>query len=515
MSLPENSAQATLSQAKYFVEFRICFFWFLAVFLIYLSFSPLAISGMGYMGENLESARQIASHLPEWMKGRSSHAPINWPRHGAVEMIFEVPFLLVQNLLSGENSYLADRAISLQPILMTSAVSAIVLKWSRRLTGSLKLAIAVAFSASFATMLWPYAYIGLETTQSLFLLLAGYLALDYEKPVAWPRTLALGLAAGVAASAKSNGLFLLPALGFLVCAYLWRDWQNYLAVFAVLKKEWAKALSMASIILAFYWAGSYSRAVYWSQHGSLMDFVYRNVLIESPLTFLMNLWSQFFSINKGLIFFAPIAVAGLLAVRRAFRNAPQLAYFSCLTVGGAACSLSLLVPWEDEVWGPRYLHSAVAPLVLCLAAALRGAGLNRKRQSMLVAAAAFGLMVSFLGCIFYYGALHKAANAAGSSTLENLLNDPRFNHPRFNLKLLRSRFSSTGEQWPQPERWWFEKPPDAPVQSSVNLRDYARLQPAMLDSTQPRTLAVCLRFALLSGGALLVLVCVAAWKQKE
>lgn len=515
MSLSDNSPRAKLSQVNGFIESRICWFWFLAVFLTYLSFSPLTISAMGYMGENLESARQIASNLSEWMKGRSGLASVNWPRHGAVEMIFEVPLLLLQNLLLGENSYRSDRLISLQPVLLTSAMSVVVLKWSRQLAGSLKMAVVAAFSASFATMLWPYAYIGLETTQSFFLLLAGFLALDYEKPVTWPRTLALGLAAGVAASAKSNGLFLIPALVFLACAYLWRDWPNYRAIFAALKKERAKALSLVSIILAFYWAGSHSRAIYWKQHGSLMDFVYHYVLIESPLTFLMNLWSQFFSINKGLIFFAPIAVAGLLAVRLAFRRAPQLTFFSCLVVGGAACSLSLLFPWEDEVWGPRYLHSAVAPLVLCLAAALRGDELNRKRKVMLLAATLFGLMVSFLGSFFYYGSLHAAASDTGSSTLEHLLNDPRFNHPRFNLKLLQSRFSSTDEQWPPPERWWFEKPADAPIWKSVNLRDYSRPQPFMLAASHSGWLVNCLRASLLFGCILLGWLCFIALRQKE
>ncbi len=517
--MSHRSPQAKLSQVNAFVESRICWLWFLAMFLTYLSFSPLAIAGMGYMDENIESAQQIAANLSQWMKGRSAQSPINWPRHGAVEMIFEVPLLLVQRALSGESAYLADRIVSLQPVLMTSAISTIVLKWSRRLTGNLKQAIVIAFAASFATMLWPYAYIGLETTQSLFLLLAGFLALNYEKSVSWPRTLALALSAGVAASAKSNGLFLLPALGFLAGAYLWRDWQDYQAIFGVLKKEWAKASCLASIILVFYLVGSYSRASYWKRHGSLMDYVSRHVLIESPITFLMNLWSQFFSLNKGLVFFAPMAVVGLLVIRQTFRNEPQLAYFSLLILGGATCSLSLLFPWQDEVWGPRYLHSAVAPLVLCLAAALRQINWSRKRKTMLFAAVVFGLMVSFLGSVFYYGLLYNAANATGTSTLERLLNDPRFNHIRFNLRLLRCRLAPGTEQWPEPEYWWFAKPPDAPPERSLNLCNYSRPQPLIFDSTKAPRLANLLRLSLLAGVFLLAWIGRVGWRaepeQKE
>lgn len=508
-------AREKLSQVTAFLESRIYSVWFLAMFLTYLSFSPLAIAGMGYMGENLEAAQQIASNLLHWVKGQSGQWPINWPRHGAVEMFFEAPLLLLEPLLPFNSSFPADRILSLQPVMMTSAISTIILKWSRRLTGSLKLAIAVTLSASFATMLWPYAYIGLETTQSLFLLLAGYLALNYEKPVTWPRTLVLALSAGVAASAKSNGLFLLPALGFLVCAYFWRDWQNYQSLFSVLKKEWAKASFLASIILMFYWVGSYSRSVYWKQHGSLMEYVTSHVLIESPITFLMNMWSQFFSINKGLGFFAPIAVAGLLAIRRTFRREPQLAYFSLLVLGGATCSLSLFFPWQDEVWGPRYLHSAVAPLALCLAAALRQIGFSRRNKALLFAATVFGLSVSFLGSIFYYGQLHRAATATGNSTLENLLNDPRFNHIRFNLKLAQCRVMPTNEQWPKPKYWWFSKPQDAPPESAVNLCDYSYPQSPIFDSIKAPRRAALLKLSLLLGVWLLGWIVWLGVKQKE
>lgn len=497
------------------IERKICALWFLGVFLVYLSFSPMAIAGMGYMSENMQAAEQITSHVLDWIKGSSNQSPINWPRHGAVEMFFEVPFLLAQRSLFGPNPFWADRLMASQPILFTSLISTIILRWSKRLTDNWKISVAIALAASFATMLWPYAYIALETTQSLCLLLAGFIALNYEQRPTWLRTLMLGIAAGVAASAKSNGFFLLPAIGFLVVSFFWRDWDNYLAMGQALKRQWQKALTVMLIILVFYWIGSYSRATYWEQHGSLLGYVFRNVLIESPLTFLMNLWSQFFSLNKGLIFFAPLAVVGLFTIRKAFRVAPQLAFFSLLVLAGSSCSLSLLIPWQDEVWGPRYLHTAVAPLIVCLTAALRVIQLEWKWKTLLGTAAAFGFAVSALGSIFYYGKLHTAATNIGNSTIENFLNDPRFNHPRFNLKLLQSRIFSTDEQWPIPERWWFDQPPDVTPPSTVNLRDYAQPQPLMLNSAKAGKLAFCLRMALLAGTALLAFACVIAWKQRE
>lgn len=498
-----------------FLEYKISMLWFCAIFLTYLSFSPLSIGGMGYMSENLQAAEQIATHILNWVKPTIDQTHIQWPRHGAVEMFFEVPFLLVQQTVLGRNSFWADRVVSLQPVLLTSLISTIILRWSKRLTGNSKAAIAISLAATFATMLWPYAYIGLEIKQSFFLLLAGYLALNEERLPTWPRTLTLGFAAGIAASAKSNGFFLLPALLFLVVCFFWRDWNNAQTIGKDLKKDWQKAACLIVIISAFYGVGSYTRAVYWNQHGSLMDYVFRNVIIESPLTFLMNLWSQFFSLNKGLVFFAPLAGVGLFTIPKTFRVAPQLAVFSLLVLAGSACSLSLLVPWEDEVWGPRYLHAAVAPLILCWAGAMRAIRLDWKWKSLLTTAAAFGLAVSFLGSFFYYGQLHSAARDSATSTLEHFLNDPRFNHPRFNLKLLSCRMFSRDEQWPAPDRWWFEAPPDAPTPVIVNLRDYAQPQPLMLNSSKSRVLAFGLRISFFLGVALLALTIVTAWKQRE
>ena len=68
-----------------------------------------------------------------------------------------------------------------QPILFTSLSLVVTFLWIRRLTGSLAWSYSLSLTAGVATMLWPYAYIGLETTQSFFVILSAYLALATEK----------------------------------------------------------------------------------------------------------------------------------------------------------------------------------------------------------------------------------------------------------------------------------------------------------------------------------------------
>jgi hypothetical protein len=67
--------------------------------------------------------------------------------------------------------------------------------WLRKLTTP-GMSILLTLAAAFGTMLWPYAYIGLEPKQSLFVLLAGYLALTDKGLRTWVRILLFGVSGG-------------------------------------------------------------------------------------------------------------------------------------------------------------------------------------------------------------------------------------------------------------------------------------------------------------------------------
>src|SRR5206468_6773775 len=130
---------------------------------------------------NLIASDQIASNIVNWITLNHVATGIDWPRHGFLELVFEVPFLLVSRLLSGSSAESADRILAIEPVLVTSLLVTLVFTWVHRITSSLVWGYCLALIAGLSTMLWPYAYIGLETTQSLFLLLSGFLALSSEK----------------------------------------------------------------------------------------------------------------------------------------------------------------------------------------------------------------------------------------------------------------------------------------------------------------------------------------------
>ena len=58
--------------------------FFVGVFLLYLSFSPLTVTGMGYLGEEMTACRQLM--------GYDAVRSVDWPRNGAVGLAFSVHF---------------------------------------------------------------------------------------------------------------------------------------------------------------------------------------------------------------------------------------------------------------------------------------------------------------------------------------------------------------------------------------------------------------------------------------
>jgi len=458
---------------------RIAWLFFLAMTMWYFSLSPGTIAGMGYMGENLKASHQIVSNLLTWLTLKPAATPIDRPRHGFLELAFEVPFLVLGRPFFGAQLDWADRILAIQPILVTSLLCTLIFVWIRRITGSLLWGYVLAIGAGTSTLLWPYAYIGLETTQSLFLMLSAYLAFESGDRKSWPRTILFALSCAVAVGVKANGFLLVPAVGFLIFCYFRRELSKYAGA------SKSKAIAVVSIIAALLAVNSYGRSSFFaSPAGFVQRFAWE--LVDSPLTFALNAFSFFGSPNKGLLLYSPIVILCLAALPKAYSVHPRLVIFTLLVLAGLVAGFSPIVIWADETWGPRYLHSAIGPLIICFALTRKSTQFRLRRELPLLALVGLGTIISLLGSLFYYGSLHIAAIQTSQNTIEALQYDIRWNHLRFNLKLLqvwlhtRTTPAGISEVWPPPQHWWFKRPPDALPPKSVNLDKFAVPQPTLI-----------------------------------
>ncbi len=434
---------------------------------LYASLSPFAIAQMGYTAEEIRACRQI---LETGVRFRSAGLGVDWPRNGLTSVLVECPFIAVGRALRGPES--GERELALYPVLETAALVTLLFVWASRLSGSRRVGFWLAMAAAFCTMLWPYAYIGLETTQSLFLLAAGYVALTASPRATGRQTIAFAVFAAIAVSAKSAGFALVPVVAYLAWAMLRRQPVRLVAVGA--------AIAIALV------TNQYFRILSWARFGGT-KYVAQAWRPHDPISSLAGLAATLVSPTKGLLVFAPLAALAIVLVPACFRREPRVAIFAVLTLLGCLAPLSLFRYWADETWGPRYLHSAVAPLLLCLAPPLRGRQFAGALRAALLVGAAGGLAVSFLGAMFYYGNLGFVAMRATPLTLQALQGDPTWNHVDFNARLfatwIRSRDGDGRPTFvPRPDRWDYYHPDRKMDWTDVDLRTYAVPQPLLLQS---------------------------------
>jgi len=192
---------------------------FVGLFGCYLSLSSGSISGQGYAAEEMDSGLRMLAVTNAFVKGRPV-PPMVWSRHGPVPVLFDLPFLKLGKLIVSP-----DFMLSGSPVLFTAGLLTILFLWLRRLC-SPAMSLFLVLTAGFGTMLWPYAYIGLETKQSFFVLLAGYLALAGEKIRTWPRLLFFAAVCALAISVKGTGITLWPAIAYLIYVQFRGDWRS-------------------------------------------------------------------------------------------------------------------------------------------------------------------------------------------------------------------------------------------------------------------------------------------------
>lgn len=436
---------------------------FLGLSGIYISLSPGSIAGQGYTGEEIDSGLRMLTVTTAWMKGHPV-PPMVWSRHGPLPVLFDLPFLKVGKLLVSP-----DFMLSFQPALLTAALATVLFLWLRKLC-SPGMSLFLTLTAAFGTMLWPYAYISLETKQSFFVLLAGYLALAGKRVRNWPGLLFFAAVCGVAITAKSTGIVLWPVIAYLIFTQFQDDWRERRSQIVV----------VVVTIVAIWALGHWGSNQFWGPRGGGTASL-RSWLIDSPLQFYVNIIGIFGSPTKGLLVYCPILLVSLVAVPRAFQSNRHIAIFAVLTTVCTIAFISIITNPGSDGWGTRYLHATIAPLILCIGAAWPK--FSWRSHAVLVVLAAIGLAISFLGAFYYYGVRDFAAKATSQNTVEWEDGDIVWNPVTFHARLFRVWLHEPGSGpvlWTPKHIWMWTVPPDAMSWKSIDLRDYCQPQSFMV-----------------------------------
>jgi hypothetical protein len=478
---------------------------FIALTACYLILTPGSTSGHGYVGEEMESGNRVLTIISAKLTGQPSPEMV-WSRHGPVPLLLDLPFLEVGKFVMSQ-----DFILSLEPIVLTAGLVVLLFLWLRKIS-SPWMSLALAMTAAFGTMLWSYAYIGLETKQSFFVLLAGYIALANGKLRKWPGLVLFGIAGGLSLTSKNTGIVLWPAIAYLVYVQFREDWR-------VRRLQ----LLTVSLLIAGVWEiGDALRSPYWAPKGGVL-FNIHGWLTDSPILVFANFIGVFGSPMKGLAIFAPALLLCIYAIPRAFRsNHRDLVVFSLLVTACMAGFISLLVTPSDEIWGPRYMHVAIAPLLVCIGAAWPR--LDWKIGLPLAGLAAAGLAISFLGAFSSYGVPSLAMRDTAQNTMEWINGDPVWGGPIFEFRLVRTWLKPGIDPvpWTPSHHWVWEPPANFPSDwRTIDLREYSTPQSVLLqywNENKKGKMLPIFRVSLYSAIAapfLLLLVLLRTWKESR
>jgi hypothetical protein len=405
----------------------------------------------------------LLASFNEWVKGRPA-PPIEWTRHGPISLLIDLPFIKLGKLFVSP-----DFMISIEPVVLTAALLMIVYLWlSKYCTPGMSLLLTLI--GGFGTMLWPYAYIGMETKQSFFIVLAGYLALANGKIRTWPGLVLFSTIAAIAICAKSTGIVLAPPIAYLVYVQFRGEWRS----------RWKQVMTVLLIIGGIWTMGFVGANFFWASKGGGAKILYQQWTTDSPFQLFTNAIGLFGSPDKGLFVFAPVLLMSVYAIPRALRTHRETVIFGLLVTLCTVAFLSILVVVADEVWGPRFMHVAVAPLLVIIGAACPR--FEWRRLLPLLFLGAVGIGISFLGAFYYYGARGWAASAAGQNTLEWFAGDRVWNEIQFNARLFGVwlKGGTYPVYWTPAHTWAWTPPPDAQPWKKLDLREYADPQSFLL-----------------------------------
>ncbi len=321
------------------------------------------------------------------LPGKGGHF---YARAGLLQPLLEVPFFEAGHFVDGHfgvGEPYPYRLILLwfyNPFIAALGAAALfaLVYLTRR---SIRWAAAIALLFAFASIAWPYAKMGMETTFMSAAIASFALA-------AWARTrtsilpwVLTGFAAGATVACKPySGVVLIP-LAILLWP-TWRSTNRRTRVWLLI----AAALPVLAWMAAIGWYN-------WARFGSLTDFGYG----ESSLTLTMplNVIGLMISPGKGLILYSPLVILGALGMTRLWRQDRWLA----ASLGSFLVLLTLIsgasTYWGDELWGPRYIVVAAWTLLVPIAWWCD----TMRRRQVLIGVAAIALAVQVVAVSAYYG----------------------------------------------------------------------------------------------------------------
>lgn len=276
-----------------------------------------------------------------------------------------------------------------EPLMAALAAAAIFLLVARYRPERDALMVAAAFAG--ASIAWPYARIGMETT-FMALLALSLLAADWARhrpsTLSWGVT---GLVGGAAMVSKPYALFAVVPLALLLVPRVRRPLRAALP-------------ATAALLLPVLCWGLLTLWYNYTRHGSITDFGAAE-RTSPTLAAPFNLFGLMASPGKGLLLYSPLVLLGLVGLGAMWRAERRLALVSALSFLGLAAFIAVSSHWSEETWGPRY----IVPVAWLGLLPIAWWATTRRRRRIVAALAVPAVLVQLVAVVIPYSGYYSAA----------------------------------------------------------------------------------------------------------
>jgi hypothetical protein len=285
------------------------------------------------------------------------HAGQLYPQFMPGQAVVNIPLYLLGRLLFGEplnlrSVILAHWSTSLFNPLVIALTGWLIALFASRLGYSQRLSAGLGLAYALSTMVFAYTgtYFS-EPLIALAILVAAYAVFTAHagaRVLQW--LVVAGAALGLAVFTRERSAIMIPPFILYVWLYQRRlRWRGWVAFFA--------PLIVFGVIIGLF---------NWSRYGSPLAFGFsalQHTSFTTPL--LLGLFGLLISPGKGLLFYNPIAWAGLIGLAIMFRTRRREAILFALILLAELLFFAVYEFWTGGWnWGPRYIMPVIPLLVL-------------------------------------------------------------------------------------------------------------------------------------------------------
>ena len=295
-----------------------------------------------------------------------------YPQFAPGQALVAIPLYLVGRLVGGApslSSVLITRfTTSLFNPIVIALTGWLLALFAARLNFSSRLSLVLGAAYALGSMALPYTgtYFS-EPLIALTILLAAYALyrvkadlidraarIDRGDRVGVGRWLLVsGSALAIAILTRERSVIMFPAFALYALPIIRRDWRRWLI--------WLLPMVIVGLLIAW---------MNWSRYGSPLTFsfsVLQHTTFSTPL--LLGLYGLLLSPGKGLLFYTPIAWAGLIGLIALWRRWRAEAVLFVLIIAVEIGFFAVYEFWTGGWnWGPRYILPIVPLLILAAGA---------------------------------------------------------------------------------------------------------------------------------------------------